>query len=195
MAFAYHLVFSCYGFWLPNDPRGSWSIYVGSRELFEYGDATKVRTRRSLAHEEHDRNARMTAKEAMQFQPVVLTGIQARAVGRGIAKAAYESDYVVFACCIMPDHVHLVVKIQSRHPKQMIGHFKARATQRLSKENLYPIAEACPESPWSRGGWCVYIDTSEQLSQAIRYVNENPVREKFPRQSWSFVYAKNKDKS
>jgi len=30
MVRGYHVIFGMYGFWLPNDPRGSWSDYVGS---------------------------------------------------------------------------------------------------------------------------------------------------------------------
>ena len=55
---AYHLVFTSYGFWLPNDPRGSWSDFVRSWELYWYGGATKVTTRASLARREHDRDLR-----------------------------------------------------------------------------------------------------------------------------------------
>src|SRR4051812_43899841 len=33
MIVGYHVIFSTYGFWLPNDPRGSWSDFVGSWEL------------------------------------------------------------------------------------------------------------------------------------------------------------------
>ena len=29
-ALAYHFAFSLYGFWLPNDPRGSYSTRVGA---------------------------------------------------------------------------------------------------------------------------------------------------------------------
>ncbi|MEX0703139.1 MAG: hypothetical protein WD069_13675 [Planctomycetales bacterium] len=50
MFHAYHVIFGAYGFWLPNDPRGSWSDFVGSWELLQFGRATKVTTRRSLAH-------------------------------------------------------------------------------------------------------------------------------------------------
>lgn len=42
MIVGYHLIFSAYGFWLPNDPRGSWSNFVGSWDLFRYGRATKA---------------------------------------------------------------------------------------------------------------------------------------------------------
>jgi hypothetical protein len=43
---AYHVIFTTYGFWLPNDPRGSGSRFVGSRALFQHGGATRVTTRR-----------------------------------------------------------------------------------------------------------------------------------------------------
>ena len=42
MVLAYHLIFTAYGFWLPNDPRGSWSDFVRAWELFITGKATKT---------------------------------------------------------------------------------------------------------------------------------------------------------
>jgi hypothetical protein len=47
---AFHGIITAYGFWLPNDPRGSWSTWVGAWELFQAGGpATKVATTRSVA--------------------------------------------------------------------------------------------------------------------------------------------------
>jgi len=40
---AFHVIMTAYGFWLPNDPRGSWSEFVGSWEIFQHGPATKRR--------------------------------------------------------------------------------------------------------------------------------------------------------
>ena len=48
MVIACHCIFGTYGFWLPNDPRGSGSDFVASWELFRYGPATKTRGRRSV---------------------------------------------------------------------------------------------------------------------------------------------------
>lgn len=70
MVIAYHVIFSMYGFWLPNDPRGSWSDFVGSWELFRYGPATKVDDYRSYAHNPHDRQRRIEAKTALKYPPV-----------------------------------------------------------------------------------------------------------------------------
>lgn len=62
MIVGYHLIFGTYGFWLPNDPRGSWSDFVGSWDLFRYGPATKTTERRSLAHDKHDQALRLAAR-------------------------------------------------------------------------------------------------------------------------------------
>jgi len=109
MIVGYHVIFGMYGFWLPNDPRGSWSDFVGAWELYRYGRATKTTETRSLAACEHDRQLRVEAKAALKYPPVVLTGIQARAVGRGFANYAARANFTICACAILPDHVHLVV--------------------------------------------------------------------------------------
>jgi hypothetical protein len=54
MVLASHCIFTAYGFWLPNDPHGSWSEFVRSRELLRFGKATKIQDARSVACREHD---------------------------------------------------------------------------------------------------------------------------------------------
>lgn len=72
MVLAYHLIVTAYGFWLPNDPRGSWSDFVRSWELFWYGASSKVTTRASLAKRDHDRDLRRAQKSALRYDPVRL---------------------------------------------------------------------------------------------------------------------------
>lgn len=106
----WHLIFSAYGFWLPNDERGSGSSRVRARHIYEVGgEATKVHTRQSVAHRPHDVRMRRLAKEALKYPAVELSGIQARAVACGIAAICPKVELVVYACAIMPDHVHTVV--------------------------------------------------------------------------------------
>jgi hypothetical protein len=109
MVLAFHVIFGVYGFWLPNDPRGSWSNFVGAWELFRFGPATKVETRVSLAQQPHDRAARRAAKESLKHPAVHLTGVQARAVSRGFAASARKGGVTVLACANLPEHVHLVL--------------------------------------------------------------------------------------
>src|SRR3989442_13839017 len=73
---AYHVVFSAYGHWLPNDPRGSGSKYVGSKDLRPFGPATYLEDRTwSVAGKPHDRAKRKAAKHALQRPPGLFNGL------------------------------------------------------------------------------------------------------------------------
>jgi len=183
MAIAYHVIMSFYGFWLPNDPRGSWSDFVGGWELFRFGRATKVETHRSVAAVPHDRQRRLAAKQALKHPPVVLTGRQARAVGRGFGQAAAASGYRLYACSILSEHVHVVVAAGEHGPTRMTGHLKGKATLRLYAEGLWGDRRPV----WAHGSWRVYLDTRADVQRAIEYVEANPAKEGKPRQRWSFV--------
>src|SRR5207244_1739990 len=113
---ASHVIFSVYGFWLPNDPRGSWSDFVGSWELFRFGRTTKVETRASVANRPHDRARRQAAKQALKYPAVQFNGLQARSVGTGFGESARRGGVTVLACSILPEHVHMVI---ARHTCQV----------------------------------------------------------------------------
>src|SRR4051812_12189378 len=155
MVLAYHGIFTAYGFWLPNDPRGSWSDFVGAWELLRFGKATKVTERRSLASAPHDRALRLAAKEALKYPPVLFDGRQALSVGLGFATAVREAGYVLHGCSILPDHVHVVIARHERSAEQVMGHLKAKATMRLRGDGLHPLAAyAGPDgdipTPWTK---------------------------------------------
>jgi len=192
MVFGSHLIVTAYGFWLANDPRGSWSDFVGAWELVRFGRATRVHTRRSLADRPHDRRLRLAAKGAMKYPPVRFSGRQARAVGRGFGEYTRTSGLTVWACSILPEHAHLVVGRHRLDARQVAIQLKAAGTRRLTHKGLHPLADrrrasGRPPTPWARGGWVVFLDRPADVERAIRYVEENPVREGLPRQRWSFV--------
>lgn len=194
MIVGYHIIFGTYGFWLPNDPRGSWSDFVGAWDLFRIGGAaTTTDERRSLASRTHDRQQRLTAKTKLKYPPVVLTGVQACAVGRGFARYFARADTPVWACAILPDHVHLVVGRGRLAVERLVIALKGAATRELKNEGIHPLAafaHAAGNVPkcFARGEWTVYLDPKD-VTRAIRYVENNPLKEGLPRQTWSFVRA------
>jgi len=189
MVLAYHFIFSAYGFWLPNDPRGSWSDTIRRYELLRFGSATKVSTPRSLAGTPHNVDLRVRAKDALMYKPVQFTGTQARAIYRGFVIAAAEAEYRLLALAILPDHTHLLVGRHGYHIDRIASHLKSKATRQLNIESLHPLS-ACPRSdgtfpsPWSRNYWCPFVDSEKYLRQAISYINNNPIKSGLPRQSW-----------
>jgi REP element-mobilizing transposase RayT len=190
---AFHGIFTAYGFWLPNDPRGSWSDWVASWELFRVGGkATSVHTRRSVAGVAHDASARLAAKWALVRKPVLFSGVQARAIGRGFAEAIEKSGHHLLACSILPDHVHVVVKSSRFKPTAVIGHLKRQASLALLSEELHPFRadrqkDGTLPSCWAENNWRVYLDDLEDVERAIVYVERNPMKEGKRRQHWSFV--------
>lgn len=192
MVLASHVIFSAYGFWLPNDPRGSWSDFVRSWELFLHGNPTKVNVRHSVASAPHDRAARQRAKTALQYNPVHFTGRQALTISRGFAKAIAESTYVVHACSILPRHTHMVIARHERDVEKIIGHLKTRATQQLVEEDLHPFVRFRDDkgrfpSVWAHRAWKVFLNSPDDIIRSIQYVKSNPSKEGKKPQTWSFI--------
>ncbi len=192
MVLAHHLIISAYGFWLPNDPRGSWSDFVRAWELAKFGEATKVQTTRSVAGEPHDWKLRQAAKKALKYPAVLFTGQQAKSIGAGFWRYTQRSGVVVWACSILPDHIHLVVRRHHYDAEIMIQQFKGNGTMQLNKDKLHPLAafaelgKSSP-SPWGERGWKVFLDSEADIRRAIKYVENNPLKEGKPKQKWSFV--------
>ena len=188
MVIAYHLILSAYGFWLPNDERGSWSDFVRSYELQAFGPATKANTRRSVAARPFDPGRRRAMKQTLAHQPVRFTGVQAQAIAEGFAATGYP----IHACAIMPDHVHLILGRTSLKIESVCDQLKARATAKLNERSLHPFADQPYKNgriptPWARKGWWVFIADMDHLDAAIRYVQSNPMRSGLKPQRWSFV--------
>lgn len=193
MVIAYHITLGAYGFWLPNDPRGSGSDLVWAEHLKPFGEATKADSRgRSLAGRRHDHEKRLTAKAALKYPAVQFTGVQARAIGRGFMEIGQKLGVTFHACSILPDHAHLVTARHRLAVEELAGILKRAATRQLTRENLHPL-EAFRRSngrapcPWGIKGWYVYLNTPADVLRTIQYVEQNPEKAGLPRQSWSFV--------
>ncbi len=193
MIHGYHVIVPVYGFWLPNDPRGSWSDFVRKWELTRFGETTKSQGRRALDELSAEEIAqREAARRALRYPAVTLTGRQAAAVGRGFATMCQKSSYTIWACSILPEHTHLVIARHTYKVEQMVNLLKGAATRQLVTEGCHPLA-ACAQpgkrAPrmWAEHEWKVFLDSEEAVENAVCYVEENPERENKPRQVWPFV--------
>jgi len=189
---AYHLILTAYGFWLPNDPRGSGSVTVRADQLTQFGPATQTDSRRSVAAKPHDRELRHKAKASLARPPVRFSGEPARAVGQGFADYVGRSHCVIHACAVMPDHVHLVIARHRYEIERVANLLKGAAGARLNREGLHPFAgdtycNGRLPSPWARGHWTVFLFSDADVRRAVDYVEGNPPKQNLPRQRWRFV--------
>jgi REP element-mobilizing transposase RayT len=192
MVLAYHVIFSTYGFWLPNDPRGSCSVEVRYDPLKAFGEATTVVSHCSVAGKPHDRAKRAAAKRVMKYPEVVFDGPQAHSVGVGFRTQIRKSGYVVHACAIMPRHSHLVIARHTSDIEQVVRLCRQAATTQLLDDGRHPFAAQRSArgrlpSVWGQDFWKVFLYEPEDVGRAVRYVEENPPKEKLPHQTWTFV--------
>lgn len=195
------MIWTAYGFWLPNDARGSWSTEVWTKHLRPFGEATKTDSRRSLARVQHDARLRREAKRHLLYPPVRFDGIQAREIARGFGSILSVIRLHLFACAMMPDHVHLIV---DRHAEllseQIVAFLKRAATRQLNREGIHPLrhcqcADGSIPTPWVVGGWIRYLDNFKAVADAIEYVRENPTKIGLPAQPWWFLTSFTKQRT
>jgi REP element-mobilizing transposase RayT len=193
MILAYHSTWSAYGFWLSNDPRGSWSDFVRSWDLYLMGAATKTSQRYSVAHHPFDRELRDVAQQALRYPAVRFKSDQIRMIASGIEHAVAESGYVLRSLAIMQDHVHTVImRYPNRTIERIVGHLKTRAAQSLRDAGLNPMEQFADEngkipSVWVQHGWNVYLNTDQEIERAVEYDEKNPMKSGLCPQRWSFV--------
>ena len=150
---AYHLIWTAYGTWLPNDPRGSGSTSVNTPELAELGDPhfgrKRVQPSRSEVKELYSE-----AAEKLSFPIVRFDEQQRHAVGESFLEIIHKFKYTCYACAIMPDHVHLVIRKHRDSSEQMIRNFQGMSRAKLLSTDVVPTDHPV----WTKRGWKVVLE-------------------------------------
>jgi REP element-mobilizing transposase RayT len=189
---AFELISANYGFWLPNDERGSCSDFVRSDALTKFGPANPVSHRRSVAWKPFDIEMRELAQASLKYDPVVFNEEQILAVGRGMGSEIKRYGGVIHAAAIMPRHTHLVVGPPRYDIRRFSGRLKGAATKQLIAEGIHPLANFPNEdgslpSPWSVKPWVVYLFSNDDVVRANDYTVQNLVKARRPPQYWKFI--------
>ncbi len=179
---AHHLIWTTYGTWLPNDLRGSGSHEVYAPKLIALGDAhldrRKIQPRRSDVKRFYE-----VAEPKLQFPTIRFDSVQIHDIADAFADVIKKYTYTCYACAIMPDHVHLVIRKHRHRGEEMIERF-----QQHSRVASSLVDQSMMEHPiWTSGGWDRFLNSPAAIRGRIRYVENNPEKEGLPRQAWPFV--------
>jgi REP-associated tyrosine transposase len=183
MIIAYHLIWTAYGHWLPNDPRGSGSTTIRNDILAELGELHHGRKRVQPAGR---RVRQFYAKAAPLLQHPLLTFDEtARAeVAIAFERVIAKQRYTCYGCAIMPDHVHILIRKHRQLAEEMMEWLKEESRNRLCTRGHGPGDHPI----WSSGhGWIVFLDHPDEVRRTIGYIERNPEPLGLPIQRWPFV--------
>src|SRR4051794_17837435 len=166
---AYHLIWTLYGWWLPNDLRGSTSRVIRSDALKALGELHFGRKRIQPASRDI-RAFYEQAKLVLKHPLLELGRAEILSVASGFADAIRANNYTCYACTILRDHVHLIIRKHKHAAEEMIANLQHASRLRLSAD-----AFRSPDHPtWVRGGWKVFLDHPKEIWRTIPYINDNP---------------------
>lgn len=182
MVIAHHLIWTAYGWWLPNDPRGSMSKYIDQDLLSELGELHYGRKRIQPAsrtiREFYDR-----AKSLLKDDLLTFTSDEVGAIATAFANTISSERYTCYACAIMPDHVHLVIRKHRDLAEGMILKLQIASMQTVRamgrRDSGHPV--------WGGSGWKVFLDTPQDIRRTVKYAQDNPIKSRMPPQNWEFV--------
>ena len=179
---AHHLIWVVYGCWLPNDLRGSMSRGIACDVI---GDLAELHYgRKKIQPASRDIRAFYArAKDVLTF-PILEFGREEFAViAESFARVIATCRYTCYACAIMPDHVHLIIRKHKHLAEEMIANFQRESHLLLRERGLRDM-----EHPvWGGPGWKVFLDHPNDIWRTIDYVEQNPVKIGLPRQQFGFV--------
>ncbi len=184
----HHLIWTLYGHWLANDLRGSGSLEIGAEKFEPLGP---VHHGRKPAHLQPSREElREFYKEAnplLNFPKFWLDDAKRHAIGEAFAEVVAKEGYTVWACAILSNHTHMVIRRHRDDALVMWHRFAEASRLRLREE-----ASLAPEHPvWASRPYKVFLRTPHEVRTRVRYVELNPEKERLPRQQFDFVQAYN----
>jgi REP element-mobilizing transposase RayT len=180
---AYHLVWTAYGWWLPNDPRGSGSTVIRSDVLADLGELHFGR-KEIQPPGRQVRQFYEDAADRLKHPLLTFDEIERALIAEAFAQTIAEQCYTCYGCAIMPDHVHVLIR-KHKHPAEDI----ACNLMEASRMHLIGASKRAITHPvWIAGnGWKVFLDHPDDIRRTITYIERNPLKDGLPAQTWPFV--------
>jgi REP element-mobilizing transposase RayT len=104
-------------------------------------------------------------------------------VGDTFGQVIQTNGYSCYACAVMPEHVHLLIRRHRDKAEQMIEDL-----QEASRQQLIRAGRRAPTHPvWGGPGWKVFLSTRGDFERVAQYIRANPVKVGRGEQQWDFV--------
>ena len=184
MVAGFHLIWTAYGWWLPNDRRGSSSHEIREATIAELGELHHGR--KPVQPSGRDiREFYEQAQDVLKHRLLRFAEDEIRLIAESFAQVIANRRYTCYACAIMPDHVHALIRKHRDHAETMIENL-----QEASRARLIEAGRRAPTQPvWGGRGWKVFLNLRDDFVRVVANIQNNPIKAGRPAQHWGFVKA------
>jgi REP element-mobilizing transposase RayT len=184
----HHLIWTLYGHWLPNDLRGSGSMEFYDEKFAQLGPIHHGRKPKRLQPSREElREFYKQADLLLDFSKFWINDAKRQAIRDAFADVIANRNYTVWACAILSNHAHLVIR---RHRDDALTMWKAFADEAAIR--LREFVDVGMDHPvWATRPYKVFLRTPDEVRGRIQYVEVNPAKEGLPAQRYAFVQAYN----
>ena len=123
------------------------------------------------------------ARDRLQYPVLTFEREHVSTIACGFANQIARSAYMCYACAIMPDHVHILIRKHRDSAEMMLANLQRTSHLALRESGIVDV-----EHPvWGGPGWKVFLDTPDDIRRTVHYIEQNPVKIRLPMQKWDFV--------
>jgi len=179
---ATHVVLLGYGHWLPNDPRGSHSKTVYAPRIAELGLLHEGRKAVQPSAAEL-RGFHGHAEEALYYPVHWFSPEDRDAIRDEFARVHKEHRLTCYACAILPNHVHVLIRRHALRGSAIHDLLKQHAATAVRRSAQLPT-----EHPvFTAGRGTQYKFTPAEMYSCARYIAQNFAKHKLPEERYEFV--------
>ena len=107
-------------------------------------------------------------------------------IATAFADTMAQKQYTCYACAIMPDHIHILIRKHKHQAEEMMNRLKEASRAQLIAQKHRSVIHPT----WTDGsGWKVFLEHPDEVRRTIRYIDQNPLAISLPAQFWSFVQS------
>src|SRR4051812_35445423 len=165
MVIAYHLIITAYGWWLPNDLRGSTSRNIECDVLKELGELHFGRKKIQPSGREI-RAFYERAEDLLKHDLLTFDNRAVQVIADAFGHCVQDNNYTSYAGVVMFDHAHLCIRKHKHLAEEMIEQFERYSARAMSDAGLRQHGHPT----WGTGGWKVYLDNPDDVKRTIRYI-------------------------
>lgn len=182
MVIAHHLILTGYGHWLPNDPRGSMSVETYCPELARVAETHFGRKKQQPTREELRRFYQI-AQKLLAHEVLWFNVAERQAVAEALGEAMRRERLTCYACAVLTNHAHLLIRKHRLKGEEMSRAFKVAARERLRRAGL--VSEDHPV--FSADVCDMYKSDPQAVGNCIRYIHDNFRKHDLPTIEYDYV--------